>query len=66
MALNHCSGGDLPEPETTCYFFVGCDFFPPNKVCGLAKDGCYGPHTFGNECELGVYNCEHPSNGEHF
>lgn len=65
MGLSDCSdpgtAGDLPPPEIFCEQFVGCETFPQNKVCGIAKDGCWRPYTFINDCQFNLYNCEHPS-----
>ncbi|KAG4066323.1 hypothetical protein HA402_000547 [Bradysia odoriphaga] len=63
LGLCECFGnGNLPPPEIKCNFLIGCDTFPQNNICAIAVNGCYGPSTFGNDCELDVYNCEHPSN----
>ncbi|KAG4072845.1 hypothetical protein HA402_002588 [Bradysia odoriphaga] len=65
LGLCECSddgvGGDLPPPELQCLQFASCDTFPQNKVCGLAVDGCWRPYTFNNDCQLSLFNCEHPS-----
>lgn len=65
MGLAHCSdpgvAGDLPPPELFCERFVACESLPRNSVCGLANDGCWGAYTFINDCQLELYNCEHPS-----
>lgn len=53
--------GDLPPPEIFCEGFA-CDELQKNKICGLAKDGCFSAYTFNNDCQLNLYNCEHPSN----
>lgn len=70
MGLSDCSdpgvAGDLPPPEIFCNLLVGCDTFPQDKVCGLAIDGCWSAYTFDNDCQLSLYNCEHPSTRKHF
>ncbi|KAG4074398.1 hypothetical protein HA402_000377 [Bradysia odoriphaga] len=50
------SYGIKPAPANACDYACTTQYDP---VCGVSTSGT---HTFGNACELGLYNCRNPSN----